>query len=271
MSVQKAEAQKEPRRNMRGHPRQNQKGNRSQGNQGQKDRWIPKTKLGRLVASGRISTIEEIYEHALPIKEPEIVDLLLGDTLKDEIMKIKPVQKQTRAGQRTRFKAVVAVGDHNGHIGLGIKTASEVANSIKGATIYAKLSIIPVRRGYWGNKIGNPHTVPNTVTGKCGSIRMRLIPAPRGSGIVAGSVAKKLLAMAGFEDVFTSCIGHTKTTANFLVATYKAMQATFEILTPDQWPPTQNHPHPFVQHSNYLSEKNYTKVSKLNPDMQKNT
>ena len=178
---------------------------------GDKDRWQPKTKLGRLVLTGRIKTMEEIFLHAIPIKEPEIVDHLLGEKLKDDVMKIKPVQKQTRAGQRTRFKAVVAVGD---------------LNAIKGAMIYAKLAILPVRRGYWGNKIGDPHTVPNTVTGKCGSIRMRLIPAPRGSGIVAGSVAKKLLAMAGFEDVFTSSIGHTKTTTNFLVATYKAIEAT---------------------------------------------
>ena len=229
------------------------------GRQDQKGGWTPKTKLGRLVKSGRITSIEEIFYHAIPIKEPEVVDFLLGDKLKDECMKIKPVQKQTRAGQRTRFKAVVAVGDNDGHIGLGIKTAAEVANAIKGALTYAKLSILPVRRGYWGNKIGMPHTVPNTVTGKCGSIRMRLIPAPRGSGIVAGSVAKKLLAMAGFEDVFTSSIGHTKTTTNFLVATYKAIENTYYFLTPDQWADDEVKAHPFVAHSTFLAGKKQKK------------
>ncbi|OHS94734.1 40S ribosomal protein S2 [Tritrichomonas foetus] len=183
-------------------------------------------------------------------------------------MKIMPVQKQTRAGQRTRFKACIAVGDGDGHIGLGIKTAAEVANAIKGAMVYAKLSILPVRLGYWGNKIGKPHTVPNTVTGKCGSIRMRLIPAPRGSGIVAGSVAKKLLAMAGFEDVFTSSIGHTKTTFNFLVATYKAIEGTYKFLTPDQWDKETPPAHPFVENTDYLSEFNEFKVSKINVDLQ---
>lgn len=77
-----------------------------------------------------------------------------------QVMKIMPVQKQTRAGQRTRFKAFVVVGDSNGHIGLGVKCAKEVATAIRGAIILAKLSVIPVRRGYWGNKIGKPHTVP---------------------------------------------------------------------------------------------------------------
>lgn len=254
-------------RGMRG--RRNDRGPRSgpPGKGPQKSGWQPKTKLGRLVISGRIKSIEEIYLHALPIKEPEIVDFLLGDQLKDEVMKIKPVQKQTRAGQRTRFKACIAVGDFNGHIGLGIKTAAEVANAIKGAMIYAKLSILPVRRGYWGNKIGAPHTVPNTVTGKGGSIRMRLIPAPRGSGIVAGSVAKKLLSMAGFQDVFTSSIGHTKTTFNFLVATYTAIKATYAYLTPDQWEITEPEAHPFVLHSQYLAEQNEYRSTKISPNL----
>lgn len=67
--------------------------------------------------------------------------------LKDEVMKIMPVQKQTKAGQRTRFKAFVAIGDGNGHLGLGVKSSKEVANAIRGAIIDAKLNLIPVRRG----------------------------------------------------------------------------------------------------------------------------
>ena len=126
-----------------------------------------------------------------------------------------PVQKQTRAGQRTRFKAFVAIGDYNGHVGLGVKCSKEVATAIRGAIILAKLSIIPVRRGFWGNKIGRPHTVPCKVTGKCGSIWVRLIPAPRGTGIVSAPVPKKLLQMAGIEDCYTSARGSTGTLGNF--------------------------------------------------------
>merc|ERR1712167_509794 len=105
--------------------------------------------------------------------EHQIVDHFFPPTagkLKDEVMTIMPVQKQTSAGQRTRFKAFVAVGDFDGHIGLGVKCSSEVANAMKGGIIAAKLGLVPVRRGYWGNKLGLPHTVPVKVTGKCGSV-----------------------------------------------------------------------------------------------------
>ena len=132
---------------------------RGRGKQEDKE-WQPVTKLGRLVKDGKIKSLEEIYLYSLPIKEFEIIDQFLGAALKDEVLKIMPVQKQTRAGQRTRFKAFVAIGDYNGHVGLGVKCSKEVATAIRGAIIAAKLSIIPVRRGYWGNKIGKPHTVP---------------------------------------------------------------------------------------------------------------
>jgi len=82
-------------------------------------------------------------------------------------MKIMSVQKQTRAGQRTRFKAFIIVGDFAGHVGLGVKCGKEVASAIRGAIFLAKMNIVPVRRGYWGNKIGNPHTMIIKVKRAC--------------------------------------------------------------------------------------------------------
>merc|ERR1739845_320142 len=114
--------------------------------------WTPVTKLGRLVKDGKISSLEEIFLFSLPVKEAEIIDYFLKDKIQDEVIKIMPVQKQSSAGQRTRFKAFVALGDTSGHIGLGVKCASEVATAIRGAITAAKLNVSPVRRGYWGRK-----------------------------------------------------------------------------------------------------------------------
>jgi hypothetical protein len=97
-------------------------------------------------------------------------------------LQIKPVQKQTRAGQRTRFKAIVVIGDSEGHVGLGIKTSKEVATAIRAAIIIAKLSVLPIRRGYWGTNLGLPHSLPTKESGKCGSVSVR-VSKPRGSKV----------------------------------------------------------------------------------------
>lgn len=216
--------------------------------------WRPVTKLGRLVKSGKVASIEDIFRWAIPIKEHDIVDHFLKETLKEEVMQVKPVQKQTQAGQRTRFKAYVAVGDSNGHIGLGWKSSKEVQGAIKGAIANAKLNLRPVRRGYWGNKIGNAHTIPTKVTGKGGSVRVRLVPAPRGSNIVAAPTSKKVLQLAGVGDVYTCSSGKTRTKGNFVKATFDALTKTYTYLTPDFWGRPKFEDHIYEVNSKYLHQ-----------------
>ena len=141
-----------------------------------------------------------------------------------------------------------------GHIGLGQKCAKEVATAIRGGIIAAKMALVPVRRGYWGARLGFPHTVPMKCAGKSGSVRVRLVPAPRGSGVVGSLTMKKILGFAGVTDCFTSSCGHTRTKGNFMKATFEALKATYAYLTPDLWRPTHFNKPPFQEWSDYLSQ-----------------
>jgi len=169
-------------------------------------------------------------------------------------MKISPVQKQTQAGQRTRFKAIVLVGDYAGHVGLGQKCASEVANAIRGALIDAKLAVVPLKLGWWGTVFGPAHTVPCKLSGKCGSVTFRLVPAPRGTGIVAAGAPKKLLQAAGVSDVYTESKGKTKTLGNFVKAGFKALAQTYSFLSPDMWAANKFKRTPFQEWTDFLKE-----------------
>jgi small subunit ribosomal protein S2e len=249
------------------------RGGRGRGGRGRgrgrddKDAWTPMTKLGRLVLANKIQSLEEIFLYSIPIKEYQIVDHFLGSggrngggddddgKLKDEVMTIHPVMKMTSAGQRTRFRACVAVGDEDGHLGVGTKCAKEVAGAIRGAIINAKLNIAPIRRGYWGSKLGKPHTVPCKVTGKCGSVRVRLIPAPRGAGLVAGPANKTLLKLAGISDCYTGSIGHTRTLGNFVQASFMALKATYGFLEPTLWGKTEFGVTPYQDHTDFLARE----------------
>ncbi|MCW4042675.1 MAG: 30S ribosomal protein S5, partial [Candidatus Bathyarchaeota archaeon] len=72
--------------------------------------WTPITQIGKLVQEGKITSLEEIFIQGQRVLEAEIIDVLLPN-LQESVLGISLVQKQTDAGERSRFKAVVAVGD----------------------------------------------------------------------------------------------------------------------------------------------------------------
>jgi len=189
--------------------------------------WIPKTKLGKLVQEGQITSLEEIFASGLPLKEPQIIDALLPE-LVDEVLDINMVQRMTDSGRRVKFRATVVVGNYDGYVGVGCGKDVQVGPAIKKAICDAKLNLIPVKRGCgsWECGCEQPHSVPFEVKGKSGSATVTLKPAPHGLGMAAGETAKKVLTLAGIKDVWTETRGKTRTTLNFAQATYDALKQT---------------------------------------------
>lgn len=187
--------------------------------------WTPKTKLGQMVKSGAITSIRDVMKSGLPLREPEIVDILLPE-LEDEVINVNMVQRMTDSGRRVKFVITVAVGNIDGYVGLGQAKGKEVGSSIRKAIDDAKLNIIGIRRGCgsWECGCRKPHTVPFVVKGKSGSIQITLKPAPHGIGLAAGDVAKKILRLAGVKDCWAFTRGKTKTTVNYAKAVFNALQ-----------------------------------------------
>ena len=177
------------------------------------------------MASGKITGLEEIFENRLAIKEPEIVKTLVPD-MKSNVVSVSIVQKQTDAGEMTRFNALVAVGNENGWFGIGKGKAPQVRNAIEKSTNTAFLNVIPIRLGCgsWECRCSEQHSIPYRTVGKGGSVRVEIIPGPRGLGIVAGQNVKGLLALAGIKDAWTKTFGSTTTTSSVVCAVYDAMK-----------------------------------------------
>ncbi len=187
--------------------------------------WEPKTQVGKMVKEGTITDIDYILDNGLPLLEPEIVDALLPD-ITEQVLDVSLVQRMHKSGRRARFRATVVVGNKNGYVGVGMGKAKEVGPAIRKAIAHAKLSLIRIKTGCgsWECGCGTPHSIPFAAKGSCGSVKIELLPAPRGVGLVAGDVAKAVLGLAGIRDIWTKTFGDTRTTYNFAVATFDALK-----------------------------------------------
>ncbi len=201
------------------------------------EEWKPRTKLGWLAKEGNVTSLKEIFDMNMKIKEPEIVDALLGRELQHEIIDINMVQKMTDAGRITRFRVVVVVGNQNGFVGLGVGKARQLRMAVDKAIMDAKLNIIPVRRGCGSFECGcsEPHSIPYQVRGRAGSVEVVLKPAPKGAGLVAGDTAKVVLRYAGIRDIWSWSRGKTSTTINFAMAVFDALKKAYRFVTVNEW------------------------------------
>ena len=187
--------------------------------------WVPRTKLGKLVNEGKITSLDEIFKNGQRVRESEIVRKLVPD-MKNEVVGVSVVQKQTDAGELTRFSAVVAVGNGAGWFGVGKGKAMQTREAIEKATVQALLNVIPVKLGCgsWECRCGRTHSVPYKIRGKAGSVTIEVIPGPRALGLVAGPALKNLLQLAGVKDAWIRTFGSTNTMSSLANAVYDAFR-----------------------------------------------
>ncbi len=202
--------------------------------------WKPKTKLGKAAKEGKIKNVDEIFDQNLKILESQIIDFLIPDIESDLIYigqakgkfgggKRRPwrqTQKKTKEGNVPSFGCMAVVGNRKGYVGLGYSKAKETVPSKLKAIAKAKTNLLKIKRGCGSFECvcNEPHSIPFKVEGKSGSSRIKLMPAPKGTGLVIDDECKKILKLAGIKDVYSKTYGQTKTKFNLAKACIKALE-----------------------------------------------
>ncbi len=204
-----------------------------------KESWKPKTALGKKIKDGAIDDINAVLDNGLKIMEAEIVDALLPNLDIDLLFigqskgkfgggqkrVFKQTQKKTAEGNKPKFATYAVVGNKDGYVGLGHGKSRETVPAREKAIRNAKLNVIKIKRGCgsWQCGCKEPHTIPFTVKGKCGSVIIKLIPAPKGTGLCVESECQKILGLAGIKDVWSRTRGQTSTKSNLINACMDAL------------------------------------------------
>ncbi len=208
------------------------------------DKWHPKTSLGKKIKAQGTTDINQIFDVGTRVMEVEIIDALFPD-VKNELLLIgqakgkfgggqrrifRQTQKKTNEGNKPHFGTLACVGNENGYVGTGYGKSKETVPSREKAVRKAKLNLIKIRRGCgsWQCFCKEPHSIPYRVSGRCGSVRITLLPAPKGTGLRVDREVAKILRLAGIRDIWSETTGQTRTKINLISATMHALMSALQ-------------------------------------------
>lgn len=146
----------------------------------------------------------------------------------ERTLHIDRVARVVKGGRRFRFRALVAVGDHKGRVGVGIAKGADVTSAVTKATEVAKKNLIsvPIYKS----------TIPHEVQAKVGGADILIKPASEGTGLIAGSVTRTLLEIAGISNALSKSLG----SSNRANAVYATLEALRRLVPANQWVTTKN-------------------------------
>ncbi len=204
-----------------------------------REKWQPKTAIGKKVKSGEIKDIDTILDNGMRIMEAEIVDALFSNLTVD-LLAVgqskgkfgggkrsiwRQTQKKTAEGNKPHFSAVAVIGNKDGYVGVGLGKAKETVPAREKATRQAKINMIKIRRGCgsWECGCKTSHSIPFKVKGRCGSVTVELLPAPRGTNLCVEKECSKIMALAGIKDLYANTYGSSRTKLNTIKACMAAL------------------------------------------------
>lgn len=134
---------------------------------------------------------------------------------KEKLVAVNRVSKTVKGGRNMRFSALMVVGDEKGRVGCGMGKAAEIPEAIRKGLDAAKkeMRTIPLAGT----------TIPHEVTGVFGTGKVKLLPAPEGTGVIAGGPVRAVLEAAGIRDIVTKSIG-SNNKINMVKATLEGLK-----------------------------------------------